>query len=126
MLTTSDQDGEALSAIRKANNILARWNLNWEEFLTRTLKVVHEKPKEESKRAAPDEERVDPGPGRARVDDEEATRVFNWLLANVSTGFRKFVENIHEQWETEGWMTKRQWEPLKRAYERGKGVWEDV
>lgn len=34
MLTTSDADGEALSAIRKANQILKKEKLNWQEVLS--------------------------------------------------------------------------------------------
>lgn len=46
MLTTSDQDGEALSAIRTANNFLKKNNLTWENVLRSGLSA---KPKEENK-----------------------------------------------------------------------------
>lgn len=44
MLSQSDQDGEALGAIRAARKILEKYNLNWEEFLKKIIQAAKPAP----------------------------------------------------------------------------------
>ena len=64
MMTTSSHDGEALVAIRKANEMLARDRLNWQGVMKRLQSA---KPYEAPK-AKPREE---PKPKRKRARDQD-------------------------------------------------------
>lgn len=105
MLTTSDKDGEALVAMRKANAMLARDNLNWEEFL-------------QSKAPLPSW-RVT----RPRDDlhpHADVGKLFDILFANVSPhdGFRSFVEDVYRSYRRKGYVTDKQYAALHRAAAR--------
>jgi hypothetical protein len=111
MMTTSDQDHEALVALRKANAIIAGMNNNWEEVLRGKVKVV----------------------GIAQQQSYNATYVhhtnateidamFETLLRTVprQSSFRDFVEDVHGYWENRGYLTDAQYKALKRAMERNR------
>lgn len=104
MLTASDQDGEALTALRKANAMLAAENKNWEEFIS-------EKPD------APNTPRSS---GVRYIDPKVIDPLFDKLLRTVPhmSGFRDFVESVHEFWRDERFLTEKQFRALKKAAQR--------
>ena len=68
-LTTSDNDNEALSAVRRANAILARHKTRWDELLPKIK--LNGAPK------SPNYQHFDEGPSPSGIDQEE----LEWLQA---------------------------------------------
>ena len=118
MMTTSPHDGEALTAIRKANAILASANVNWEEFL-KALTGPSSKPS--SSKVADDDdddEFEDVGRRSGKHDDErEINRLFARAFSNTpkNSGFRNFLDSVYEWWEEKGFLTEKQYQAIKRA-----------
>jgi hypothetical protein len=100
MMTTSDMDGEALTALRMANAMLAEDNLNWEEFCNG---------KDQQQRQY-----------TAHTDIDNIDKMFAVLFDTVpaTDGFREFIESVHAFWERTGRLTPRQYDAIKRAYDR--------
>ena len=114
MMTTSPHDGEALTAIRKANAILASANVNWEEFLKA---LTSSSPQSSSSKVA-DDEFEDVGRRSGKHDDEkEINRLFARAFSNTpkNSGFRNFLDSVYEWWEEKGFLTEKQYQAIKRA-----------
>lgn len=110
MMTTSDQDHEALVALRKANSYLASMNRNWEEILRGKVIIkggVNQEP---------------PSPYVQHTDEREIDGMFEVLMRTVPmrSSFRDFVEDVHQYWEKRGYLTDAQYKALKRAMERAR------
>lgn len=122
MMTTSDVDGEALVALRKANAMLAEQNMNWEELLKAKVKFARQERSEEyHQRKRGERNRHDSTNGEfVMPSDEEINLFFEILLDSVhpKAPFREFVESVHSFWEENGYLTKRQAEAIKKAAER--------
>lgn len=126
MMTTSPHDGEVLTAIRKANAILAGQNLNWEEFIMQMGAAPAPEPepfvnhdewsdvgvKTRSKRGhdTSSSQNTYGGPG---VD-----KIFDSLLNefHLADSFKEFVEDVQRYYQDKGYITQRQYEALKNAY----------
>jgi len=114
MLTTSIYDGEALTALRKANAMLAGENVNWKEMFERKLKPGAAKPK-------PEPPPRKPPPSAGTIDDPAwIDHMFDVLFEKVRppSGFRVFVEDVHEWWEERGFLTQAQYDAIKKSYDR--------
>lgn len=131
MMTTSPNDGEALTAIRKANALLASANVNWAEFLSavETTKSAH-KQEDQEFRKPPSQRRRERGPddnafsdvGRGsnkKYDDaSEINPMFERAFRNASGGFADFLESVHDWWEETGFLTEKQYYAVKRSADR--------
>jgi hypothetical protein len=122
MMTTSESDGEALTAIRKANAMLAQANVNWEEFLA----IV-----ETSKQAGPQSQ---PPPRSNRSEDFEdvgkssdhytdadtINALFERCFRNTPSysSFRDFLDSVHSFWEINGYLTEKQYHAIQRSAAR--------
>ena len=108
MLTTSSSDGEALTALRKANRILAEAKVNWAELL-------QAEPPQEALRHEPEPE---PEDGRY-TDAGEINLMFATVYQkNIVGGFVEFIEGIHRFWSERGYLTEKQYAVLKRVATR--------
>lgn len=92
-MTGSAHDGEALTAVRMANAYLQKHKLTWAEVL-------------EAEPLSPDE--------ALKLEIEEAFKIVGSPLG----GFGEFIASIREQWEQQGWLSKKQREALFRARDR--------
>ena len=126
MMTTSDRDPEALTAIRKANALLKAEGKNWEELITGLVPMENDRPRQEepSPRRRPREETPPweeagvevPSRGspnyRAFIDE-----AFEEALAKVRKGssFRNTVENIHQWWQDKNFLTDPQLRVILKA-----------
>lgn len=108
-MTTSDSDREALTAIRKANEIIARSDTTWERVFGRLVTVDPGiEPDPESMRKAPD------AAGRRRYLGDLLEDV-----AGASSGsFLDFVADLQRQFEERGTLTPAQVDALERARAR--------
>jgi hypothetical protein len=115
MMTTSSHDNEALTALRKANAMLASANLNWEEYLggPREYRSAQNPPWDEDKVQPPRQQRRHE---RAN-SDENIDRMFEEAFARVRPGssFRQTIESIHTWWEEKGFLTQKQLDVIQRA-----------
>ena len=123
MMTTSSQDAEALTAIRKANAILAAANVNWEEFLTAiTDSQINQSPTPAADDDDDDDDGFeDIGKHNGKYDDaDEINRLFSRAFARTShgSGFRDFLDSVHEWWEKKGFLTEKQYHAIRRAATR--------
>ena len=107
-MTTSSFDNECLTAIRKANAMLAAKNMTWELF------VKGRYPKENIDISSSKGKGNWPTDGMKSEDVEE---MFTMALANSSGSFIKFLHSIYEWWEDKGFLTDKQFESLKKASE---------
>lgn len=119
MLTMSDNDGEALTALRKANKILTVAKVSWEELLD---SLQHD----QSYRVPPSQRRPRPEPEWANVGDPskhtdayEIDGLFNRVFDKQhSESFESFVNSVHIWWQQKGFLTEAQYRTIKRAAER--------
>lgn len=118
MMTTSPIDAEALTALRKANAILAEANVNWEEFLT-ALDITRrnkEASVKRQQRQRNDENAFSNVAGERFDNADEINPMFERAFANTSgKGFRDFLESVHEWWTSKGFLTERQYQSVKKA-----------
>ena len=110
MLTTSPNDHEALSALRKANAMLASANNNWTDFVTGKVKMVQER--------ATDTPEYDGGTHYR--DEDKINEMFQHLYDKTShsSSFIDFIDSVYEWWTDKGFLTQAQYNAIKSAYER--------
>lgn len=129
MMTTSPNDGEALTAMRKANAMLAEANVNWAEFLS-AVKTTNERV-DQTFRTPPSQRQARRDAGRnddnafsdvgkgapAQKFDDAAVidPMFEEAFKNASGGFRDFVDSVHQWWEEKHFLTEKQYYAIKRA-----------
>lgn len=97
MLATSPVDAEALTALRRANAVIARHGYTWTQVLDRVVKV---------------EVPIEAAGGD---DEDELSALFERAMMNASGSFLEMLESIHEKWEATGFLTPRQRDVVTRA-----------
>jgi hypothetical protein len=110
MLTTSDNDAEALVAIRSANKILADAGIDWNRVFDRTITVAAEF------EAAPEESKI----VRQTVSTHtrEIEEAFTTIKARDPRGtFADFIASLKDQWDEKHFLTEKQKAALFRAAE---------
>ena len=134
-LTMSDNDAEALTALRMANKVLTKDTLTWERVLKRSLRI--DEPEFE---AAPESykapfggtARTPPRPNTAGATqgtnalEEAFEKINNSNLHTHSGTFKYTIESIEKQWREKGWLSKAQKELIHTTAARinEDGVWE--
>ena len=106
MMTTSPNDGEVLNAVRMANAALIEANLNWDEFLRGKAKVTGDAQTVHS--------------GKKYDNASEINQMFEAVLRSVKSGtsFYGFLESIHGFFEANSFLTEKQYNALRKTYER--------
>jgi len=112
-MTTSDNDGEALIAIRKANKILREAKVSWQELLDAAATQQRLPPQPE-----PDWQNVNTRVERYS-NKFEIDGMFNRAFAKNNTNdFEEFLSSVHIWWLDKGWLSEKQYRVVKRAAER--------
>ncbi len=113
MLTTSNNDAEALTAIRKANAMLASMNNNWQDFIAGKVRLV-------SAATSLADDDVAAGVATNFDNEEEIRKLFQRLYDKTSpeSSFLDFVDSVHEWWQEKGFLTKSQYEAIRTAYDK--------
>jgi hypothetical protein len=117
MMTTSDNDAEALAAMRKANVLLDAVGLNWDELLA---EPPEPEPRRCEHKAQPGRRRGEP-PTSAHVrasdgymrDEVDAMFATVYAAAYLSDASQAFVNGLHDYWTERGFLTERQYEVLR-------------
>jgi hypothetical protein len=97
--TLSGSDAEALTALRSANEILRKHDLDWVKVLSRVWAATVERGS------------IPPESPRRRADIED-------LLGRLERDRSEFVVDVREQFERTGTLSDRQIEALERIAER--------
>jgi len=124
MMTASDNDGEALVALRKANAILAEANVNWEEFLQAvdTNKTVTAKPKEKPPWDSDGFSDIGRNAHGQYTDADEINMLFEKVYAKTRPGssFMEFLDSVHTWWENNGFLTEKQYSAIRKSALRSR------
>lgn len=123
MMTTSENDGEALNALRKANKILATSNMSWEQLLMKSLAAPQQTARPPP-RPEPNWDNVPQpqpaGPGRRRryTDRKEINHLFSLALRNnLPENYLAKVMGIRQWWDDHQFLSERQYNAIKQAAE---------
>lgn len=109
-MTFSEHDPEAITALRKANAILKKHSLNWDDVLGRTVTAAQQ----QNGYAGPVEEETEELPIK-----EQIQRAFDELRGTIqSESFKHFIESIERQFIASGYLSKNQRKPLFEAVRR--------
>lgn len=118
-MTTSENDGEALNAMRMANKLLTAEKASWEEVLAAqpnphfTVTVTR---------------RAEPAPYKAESDwvaphlrdkviiDIMFRTIYSQPRSNEE--FFQWVDSVHNRWQQHGNVTQAQYAALQRSYQR--------
>lgn len=99
-LSSSPEDGEALSSIRKVHSILKDYNINFDSIVFQDKNTKKAKPAESSD------------------ESEDIDEMFNFLHANGKiNGFLESLENAFHKY---GRLTEKQLDCLVRAYNQAR------
>lgn len=120
-MTFSDQDGEALNAIRKANAMLAKHKLDWYDVLGRAVNGAADGPTMTARQAPP---HAQPGPQTAEAPkaqpnklpiEEQIRRAFDELRGNLHGSFETFINSLETQFLDKGDLSIDQRRALFKA-----------
>lgn len=119
-LTTSTNDHEALSALRKANEIIKGEKLTWNDLLAeapmrQVTVTVNRYPTHQPYQS--DGDWVSPH----LKDKVMIDLMFRGVFAQPRSSneeFWQFMDSIHQRWVTHGNLTQNQYNALKRSYQR--------
>jgi hypothetical protein len=107
-LTTSENDNEALLAIRTANKLIQKNGVSWELLLD-----------EEGPRTAPRQQSNSYYRNQNVEPEPTVEGLISYIKGNAWTGFDStFVDSIAKNYETFGKISYRQMQGLKNVYER--------
>jgi hypothetical protein len=116
-MTTSTHDGEALAAIRKANELLKAAGVTWREY----IEAVDITRKAKGGKQAPP-----PPPPQDDFEDievDEIREMLDVLLRTVSpqSPFRNFIESVNQQFCDNGHLSEKQIAAIRKSYKRQQG-----
>lgn len=118
-MTASDNDGEALNALRMANKMMAAEKLRWGDVLQQerstTINVVMRPRTEDGLQESGDW--VAPH----LKDTHVIELMFRTVYATpMNDGFRQFIDSLHQWWLQHKQLTQRQYNALRQAYTRAR------
>jgi hypothetical protein len=123
MLTSSENDSEALTALRKANAMLAEANVNWEEFLalvgqSKTVAPAPPPPWGTSASAQNDGFSDIGRDARGHyIDAQEIDYLFEqaYRKTGPTSSFRRFLDSVHQWWEENHFLTEKQYTAIRKS-----------
>ena len=119
-MTTSQNDGEALNAIRMVNAMLKVNKLDWDSAIAGSKpQPIHKPPPRPQGRGTTDTAPKYKPPS-SRYTDPEIPRMLQSLMRDSQGDFRDFVQSLNEFWENKGFLTEGQYEEITNTNERAK------
>ena len=110
-LTSSENDHEALVAIRHANKLLLKESLTWGKLLQRDATKYEFKASYEEATDDEDEEDED--------YEENVTNIFESILKSTqSKNTMSFVESVYGQYKKKGYLSPKQTQAIQDIYDR--------
>jgi hypothetical protein len=115
-MTTSSADQEALTALRRANEILARSATTWDRVLDRVVSLEVESAEGLESSAGTFREHREAQRRHARID-EQLTRAESATCGRSAD----FIASLRSQFEVRGDLSERQVEALEDVLDRERG-----
>lgn len=131
-LTGSDNDAEALAAVRKANEMVRGHNMTWAEVVTvDTQPLINIMVQRRSGMGM-----AQPASGKVDGEDKDwlpphlndasiIDPMFRAIFAQPRTGseeFWQFMDSVHNSWQQKGSLTSGQYNALRRCYNRTRAA----
>ena len=116
-MTTSDNDGEALNAMRKANAYIDSWKMTWEDVLTQH-KVMNITLHQAQPAYQGDERDWDPPHLRDKVVIDTMFRAIYAQPRSDNEEFWTFMDSVHQYWKDKGRLTPKQFQAIRNCYQR--------
>lgn len=115
-MAMSDNDNEALTALRQANKIIVANNLNWQRVLDRVVSV------EQDVESAPAEHTRAPRADNLGLPEyaQAVNDAFELALPAASDSFLEFLESLRTQWDEKRFLSPAQREALFKAARRAQ------
>lgn len=125
---TTAGDGEALNAIRLANNMIKAASLTWEDLIGVSFKKTSEAAMNKGPGwgPAPPPRKPTSHPADLTVNSDGSYTgdVIDKMLESLdkntakNSGFRDFINDILSKYEKKGSLTPAQYQSIKRSYDR--------
>lgn len=113
MMTTSSNDGEALTAIRMANAMLMAEGQNWDEILGVSRQVTITLQRQQPTTYQAEDSWAPPHLSDKNVIEQ----MFRFALAGEHTASQTaFIGSLNDWWKRHGRLTQRQYTALRRIY----------
>ena len=116
-LATSDNDHEALQALRRANAILLQYQRTWVQVLDRVVSVegAFEEDPEATTSAGSENQRS----STKSSDADDVNFMFQTVLDDLKPGdFRSFILSLQAQYQEKRWLSPPQREALVKSFNR--------
>lgn len=108
-LTTSDNDNEALTAMRTANNILKKHKLDWHKFYN----IPKEQPKYQYEPPPKQEPRQEP----KKKKSSQVIEMISFIRENAWDGFNfDFIDSLEDSFNKYGSLTNKQFKALAKIF----------
>ncbi len=116
-LTNSPVDGEALNAIRIANQLLKKENLSWASLIAKPR--VHTQPWSTTPPWPHQQRSQAEAAAQAKSNkDKLVEEMFDVVMPHVAgKNSEDFIESLHDAWEKYGRLTPKQYAALHKFYE---------
>lgn len=117
MMTTSSNDGEALTAIRMANAMLMAEGKNWDEILGITNQVTIT-----LQRQQPTTYNAEDSWSPPHLSDKNVIEQMFRIVMSGEHHISKtaFIGSLHEWWQRHGRLSQRQYTALRRIYNEAR------
>jgi len=108
MMTTSQHDNEALSALRLANAELTKIDVNWDQVIRGRVQINV---------AAPIPTAPAPNTNPAHHREPHIDEWFDVVLfaGNASPSFTEFLNDMHQWWKEKKFLTEKQYRALENS-----------
>lgn len=119
-MTTSDNDGEALNAMRKANAYIGSWKMTWEDVLSqeRVMNITLHRAAPSSAPYQGDDSDWNPPHLSDKVVIDTMFRAIFAQPRSDNEEFWQFMDSVHNQWQQKGRLTPGQFQAIRRCYNR--------
>ena len=112
MMTTSDNDPEALIAIRKANTILKNNKVNWDELCKQVnfniLSVKNPHGFRDSYKSYSPDYSSEPNASSVRTTSPDILKPLQFAMDRCEGSFYDFLESLKYQFQNKGWLSEAQ------------------
>jgi hypothetical protein len=112
MMTTSDNDPEALIAIRKANTILKNNKVNWDELCKQInfniLSVKNTHGFRDSYKSYSPDHPSEPKTSSGRTTSSDILKPLQFAMDRCEGSFYDFLESLKYQFQNKGWLSEAQ------------------
>lgn len=121
-MTTSDNDGEALNAVRMANAMIRSADKTWDQVLqTETvinISMARSQPSERPYNAEDDKDWVPPAHLTDKIMIPAMFRAIYNQPRTDNEEFWQWLDSVHQQWIDRQRLTPKQYQGVRRTYAR--------